>query len=104
MILVYRSDGSIHQSFLGFGTVTIGSNGTLLIDGTDTTTCAADVLWKYTEDQVLETDGNGVYLRGADYYDALSPTPVPISDQIVALQTQLNDVSDAFIDYVISGV
>lgn len=59
---------------MGFGAVTI-VNGTLHIDGMDTTTCAADVGWKYIADQRLETDENGAYLHDADYYEAIEPLP-----------------------------
>lgn len=73
MILVYFPNKQIHQYFLGFGAVTT-VNGTLHIDGRDTTTCAADVNWKYIADQVLEQDENG-YVHGADYYEAFEPLP-----------------------------
>lgn len=73
MILVYFPNKTIHQYFVGFGAVTT-VNGTLHIDGRDTTTCAADVDWKYIADQVLEQDENG-YVYDADYYDAYEPLP-----------------------------
>ena len=74
MILVYRSDKSIHQSIFGFGDVTT-QNGNLYIDGIDTTTCAADVAWKYIADQTIERDDSGAYLHDADYYEAVAPEP-----------------------------
>lgn len=73
MILVYFPDKKIHQYFLGFGSVeTI--NGTLHIDGRDTTTTASDVLWKYIADQVLEQNEAG-FAHDADYYEEYDPTP-----------------------------
>lgn len=79
MILVYFPDNRIHQHFFGFGEVTT-INGTLHIDGRDTTTCAADVSWKYAADQQLEQDETG-YLRDADYYDEVTSAP-SLQDQI----------------------
>lgn len=73
MILVYLPNKTIHQYFVGFGAVTT-INETLHIDGRDTTTCAADVNWKYIAEQVLEQDENG-YVHDADYYDAYEPLP-----------------------------
>jgi len=73
MILVYFPNKTIHQYFLGFGAVTT-ANGTLHIDGRDTTTCAADVNWKYIADQVLEQDENG-FVHDADYYETVDPLP-----------------------------
>jgi hypothetical protein len=87
MILVYLPNKQIHQYFLGFGAVTT-VNGTLHIDGRDTTTCAADVLWKYIADQRLETDENGAYLHDADYYEALEPLPTADS-RIAAIEMYL---------------
>ena len=72
MILIYRSDKSIHQVISGYGVVTTGTSGTLLIDGMDTTTCAADVSWKYIEDQILERDADGMFLRDAEYYTEIT--------------------------------
>lgn len=87
MILVYRPDKTIHQYFFGFGAVTT-VNGTLHIDGMDTTTNAGDVNWKYIADQRLETDENGAYLHDADYYEALEPLPTADS-RIAAIEMYL---------------
>ena len=86
MILVYFPNKQIHQYFLGFGEVT-EVDGTLHIDGKDTTTCAADVLWKYIADQVLEQDENG-YVHDADYYEAFEPLPTADS-RIAAIEMYL---------------
>ena len=82
MILVYFPNKQIHQFFMGFGAVT-EVNGTLYIDGRDTTTCADDVDWKYIADQPLEQDETG-YVHDADYYDEVSPAP-SLQDQIDAI-------------------
>ena len=71
---------------MGFGTVTT-VNGTLHIDGRDTTTCAADVSWKYIADQVLECDENG-FVHDADYYEAFEPLPTAES-RLAAIEMYL---------------
>ena len=91
MILVYRPDKTIHQYFMGFGAVTT-VNGTLHIDGRDTTTCAADVGWKYIADQRLETDENGAYLHDADYYETVTPT-----DRLADIEAALLDLAEAIL-------
>jgi hypothetical protein len=74
MILIFFQNKQIHQFFNGFGAVTT-VNGSLHIDGNDTTTCAADVQWKYIADQVLERNESGEYIHDADYYETSIPTP-----------------------------
>lgn len=74
MILIYFPNKQIHYVISGFGAVTT-VNDTLHVDGNDTTTCAADVEWKYIAEQVLERDEYGGYLHDADYYPALAPLP-----------------------------
>lgn len=86
MILVYFPDKRIHQFFLGFGTVTT-VNGTLHINGMDTTTCAADVLWKYIADQQLEQNETG-FVHGADYYEELTPQPTQ-EERLAAVEQYL---------------
>lgn len=81
MILVYRPDKTIHQFFYGFGAVAT-VNGTLHIDGRDTTTCAADVLWKYIADQAID------FGQSADYYDVFEPLPTADS-RIAAIEMYL---------------
>ena len=60
------------------------ANGTLHIDGKDTTTCAADVGWKYIAEQVIERDENG-FVHDADYYEEISPEPTE-EDRLAALE------------------
>jgi len=91
MILVYFPNKQIHQYFLGFGTVTT-VNGTLHIDGRDTTTCAADVSWKYIADQRLEMDPYGAYLHDADYYETVTPT-----DRLADIEAALLDLAEAIL-------
>lgn len=67
---------------MGFGAVT-EINGTLHIDGRDTTTCANDVAWKYIAEQILEQNENG-FVHAADYYETITPAP-PIQEQINTL-------------------
>ena len=77
MILVYLPNKTIHQYFVGFGAVTT-INETLHIDGRDTTTCAADVDWKYIADQAIDFE------LSADYYTEITPEP-SYQDQIDAI-------------------
>lgn len=71
---------------MGFGAVTT-VNGTLHIDGRDTTTRAADVNWKYIADQVLEQDERG-FVHDADYYEAFEPLPTAES-RLAAIEMYL---------------
>ena len=91
MIIFYFPNKRIHQYFIGFGTVTT-VNGTLHIDGRDTTTCAADVGWKYIADQRLEMDENGAYLHDADYYEEITPT-----DRLADIEAALLDLAEAIL-------
>ncbi len=91
MIIFYFPNKTIHQYFLGFGAVTT-VNGTLHIDGRDTTTCAADVQWKYIADQRLEQDENGAYLHDADYYETVTPT-----DRLADIEAALLDLAEAIL-------
>lgn len=86
MILVYFPDKRIHQFFLGFGAVTT-INGTLHINGMDTTTCAADVQWKYISDQQIEQDEAG-YIHDSDYYSELTPQPTA-EERLAAVEQYL---------------
>jgi len=86
MIIFYFPNKQIHQYFLGFGTVTT-VNGTLHIDGRDTTTCAADVSWKYIAEQVLERDDAG-FVHDADYYEEVEPMPTAES-RLAAIEMYL---------------
>ena len=90
MILIYFPNKQIHNYFFGFGTVTT-VNGTLHIDGRDTTTCAADIQWKYIADQVLECDENG-FVHDADYYEAVTPT-----DRLADIEAALLDLAEAIL-------
>ena len=90
MILVYFPNKTIHQYFLGFGAVTT-VNGTLHIDGRDTTTNAGDVNWKYIADQRLEQDENG-FVHGADYYEEITPT-----DRLADIEAALLDLAGAIL-------
>lgn len=90
MIIFYFSNKQIHQYFFGFGAVTT-VNGTLHIDGRDTTTCAADVSWKYIADQVLEQDENG-YVHDADYYEEISK-PRTESERIADIEQYLVELA-----------
>lgn len=84
MILIYFPNGTIHYTISGFGVVTTDEvTGNLLVDGNDTTTCAADISWKYINEQVLEQNDTG-YIRTASYYDEVLPTP-SLQDQIDAI-------------------
>jgi len=87
MILIYFPNKQIHQFFYGFGEVTV-LNGTLHIDGNDTTTCAADVLWKYIADQILERDEYGGFVHDADYYEEVEPMPTAES-RLAAIEMYL---------------
>lgn len=86
MILIFFPNKQIHNYILGFGAVTT-VNGTLHIDGNDTTTCAADVNWKYIADQVLEQDESG-FVHDADYYEAFEPLPTAES-RLAAIEMYL---------------
>lgn len=90
MILVYFPNKTIHQYFFGFGAITT-VNGTLHIDGRDTTTCATDVSWKYIADQVLEQDETG-YVHDADYYETITPT-----DRLADIEAALLDLAEAIL-------
>jgi len=90
MILIFFPNKQIHQFFYGFGEVTT-VNGTLHIDGRDTTTCAADVSWKYIADQVLER-GDAGFVHDADYYDAVTPT-----DRLADIEAALLDLAEAIL-------
>lgn len=87
MILIFLPDNTILQAFVGFGTVTT-SDGTLHIDGRDTTTRAADVNWKFVADQTLERDEIGNYTHLADYYEAFEPLPTAES-RLAAIEMYL---------------
>ena len=90
MILVYLPNKQIHQYFIGFGAVTT-VNGTLHIDGRDTTTCADDVQWKYIAEQPLEQDENG-YVHDADYYETVTPI-----DRLADIEAALLDLAEAIL-------
>ena len=84
MIIFYFPDKRIHQVFSGYGIVE-EKNGTLHIDGKDTTTCAADVAWKYVQDQEMERDEHGwMYVQDADYYPEYVPPPT-LEEQVATL-------------------
>jgi hypothetical protein len=89
MILIHFPSGEIHYSIPGFGIVTTDeTTGNLLVDGLDTTTCAADVLWKYIADQVLERDENGAFIYDSDHFEEVSP-PLTIEQRLAALEDLL---------------
>ena len=85
MILIYFPNGKIHQTHNGFGVVTTGNSGTLLIDGNDTTTCAADVQWKYIADQKLETGEYGEFLYNAEHYETVQISTT-MGERVAALE------------------
>lgn len=91
MILIFFPNKQIHNVIRGFGAVAT-VNGTLHVDGNDTTTCAADVEWKYIADQVLERDEYGAYLHDADYYEAVTPT-----DRLADIEAALLDLAEAIL-------
>jgi hypothetical protein len=94
MILFYFPTKAIHQSFPGFGVITV-SGGTYWIDGWDTTTKSADVAYKYIAEQTLERDEYGGYIRNADYYAAVEPEP--------SVESQLEAMNAVILDLVLGG-
>ena len=93
MILIYFPDKTIHYTIPGFGVVTTdGTTGNLLVDGQDTTTCAADVLWKYIADQSLEQDNYG-FIHDADYYEEITPVqPRDLAAEMDIIQAVIDDM------------